>query len=413
MRTEDAVASAPSLFSPIDLRKVRARNRIVVSPMCQYSSFAGMPGDWQLVEFGKYAVGGAGIVFGEETKVEARGRSTYDCAGIWDDRHVLGYRRITQFIARMGAVPAIQLGHSGRKAAMKGPLEGRVPLGPQDAQAGRPPWPSISASPIADQDDAAPPRAMDRDDIAVVIEAWGEAARRAVDAGYQILEIHGAHGYLIQQFLSPVSNKRTDGYGGDLKGRMRLALEITEAVRARWPEDYPLFFRVSSVDGPGGEWSMDDTVTLVDELRLRGVDVVDCSSGGIRGGRSVLPIVPRVPGHQAGYASRLKERCGATTMAVGLITDPRHADDLVREGHADLVALARGMMDDPNWAFHAAQVLGVEDPFSVLPPHYAFRLAERERTSTLHPPGSAAAIPFSTTDRVPYTWPAHYLSGGE
>ena len=175
-----------ALFSPIVIRKVRARNRIVVSPMSQYCSADGMPGVWQLIEFGKYAAGGAGIVFGEETKVEARGRSTYDCAGIWDDRHIAGYRRVTDFIREMGAIPAIQLGHSGRKASMTGPLEGRRPLGQEDARRGRPPWPTVSASAVADQPGAAPPHAMDRGDIATVVGAWGEAARRAADAGYDV-----------------------------------------------------------------------------------------------------------------------------------------------------------------------------------------------------------------------------------
>lgn len=402
-------AELPALFSPITLRSVQARNRIVTSPMCQYCSFDGMPWEWQLVEFGKYAVGGAGIVFGEETKVEPRGRSTYDDAGIWDDRHIAGFRRITNFIRQMGAVPAIQLGHSGRKAAMKGPLEDRAPLGLDDAGRARPAWPTISASAIPDQPHQQIPKEMDREDIATVVKAWGEGARRGLEAGYDICEIHGAHGYLIQQFLSPVSNRRTDAYGGDLEGRMRLALEITEAVRRQWPEDKPLFFRVSSVDGPGGEWTMDDTVTLAGELRLRGVDVIDCSSGGIRGGSSELPIVPRVPGHQVGYSRRVKEMCGISTMAVGLITDPRHANDIVSQGHADLVALARGVMDDPNWPYHAAKVLGLEDPFSVLPPHYAFRLSERERTSSGYPAGCEVRIPFSETELEGYTWPPYYL----
>lgn len=253
---------------------------------------------------------------------------------------------------------------------------------------------------------------MDRDDIATVIKAWADGARRAVECGYEILEIHGAHGYLIQQFLSPVSNHRTDAYGGDLEGRMRFALELTEAVRAQWPQDKPLFFRVSSVEGPRGEWSMEDTVALARQLKERGVDVIDCSTGGIKGGNSTMPLVPRVPGHQVGYAARVKEEVEITTVAVGLITDPHHANDIVAEGSADMVALARGVMHDPNWAYHAALALELDDPFAVLPPSYAFRLSERNRTMSGYPPGSEVEIPYSPTESVPYEWPPYYLPAG-
>lgn len=413
MPADEMGTETPALFTPITLRSVTARNRIVTSPMCQYNSLDGMPWDWQMVEFGKYAVGGAGIVFGEETKVEARGRSTYNDAGIWDDRHIIGYRRITEFIKQMGAVPAIQLGHSGRKVSMKGPEYGRDILDADDAfLRARMVWPAVSASAVPDQPDHPTPREMDRDDIATVIKAWADGARRAVECGYEILEIHGAHGYLIQQFLSPVSNHRTDAYGGELEGRMRFALELTEAVRAQWPQDKPLFFRVSSVEGPRGEWSMEDTVTLARELKERGVDVIDCSTGGIKGGNSTMPLVPRVPGHQVGYAARVKEEVEITTVAVGLITDPHHANDIITEGSADMVALARGVMDDPNWTYHAALALDLDDPFAVLPPSYAFRLSERNRTMSGYPPGSDVEIPYSPTESVPYQWPPYYLPAG-
>ena len=308
-------------------------------------------------------------------------------------------------------MPAIQLGHSGRKASAKGPLEGRVPLAGADVADGRSPWPTISASAIAEHPDASVPRAMDRGDIATVVKAWGEAARRAVDAGYDVCEIHGAHGYLIHQFLSPVSNLRTDAYGGDRQGRMRLALEITEEVRRAWPDDRPLFFRVSAIDGPGGSWVMDDTLVLAGALRERGVDVVDCSSGGIRGGTSDLPVVPRVPGYQVGYAKRVRERCGMPTMVSGFITDPWHAEAILQEGSADLVALSRGMMDDPNWAVHAAQVLGADDPLALFPAPYAFRLGDRERAREAYAAAADVAIPFSHKERVPYVWPRAFAEG--
>ena len=396
-------AETPLLFSPLELRAVTARNRIVASPMCQYASLDGAPTDWHLVHFGRFALGGAGIVFCEETAVEPRGRKTYDCAGIYRDDHVAAYRRIADFIRSMGAVPAIQLGHCGRRAATQGAMQGFAPLTEADARAGRPPWQGVSASALPDGPAGIVPRAMDRDDIRRNLDAWRDAARRSADAGFDLCEIHGAHGYLIHQFLSPVSNRRTDAYGGDLEGRMRFALEVAEAVRAAWPADRPLFFRTSAVEGPGGEWVIEDTLALASALKERGVDVIDCSSGGISGD-SALPPVPRVPGFQAGYASVVRRRCGVPTVAVGLITDARHAERILRDGHADLIALARELMFDPNWPLHAARELGHPDPFCLLPPSEAFRLRLREAQARELAPGSDVAIPFGHGETVPYSW---------
>ena len=245
-------AARPLLFTPITLRGVTARNRVVVSPMCQYVSVDGGPTDWQFVHFGRYAMGGAGIVFGEETAVEARGRKTYHCAGIWNDHQARAYRRITDFIKEMGAVPAIQLGHCGRNAGSHGAMEEWRALDERDARAGMPPWRGLAPSPLPARRGFPVPIEMDHDDIRTVLAAFRDAARRATDAGYDICEIHGAHGYLIHQFLSPVSNRRTDAYGGSRENRMRFALEVAETVRAAWPQDRPLFFRVSAVDGKGG-----------------------------------------------------------------------------------------------------------------------------------------------------------------
>jgi 2,4-dienoyl-CoA reductase-like NADH-dependent reductase (Old Yellow Enzyme family) len=365
----------PQLFTPITLRGITARNRVMVSPMCQYASLDGGPGDWQLVHLGKFAMAGAGIVFGEETAIEARGRKTYQCAGLYNDEHVTAYRRITDFIKAQGAVPAIQLGHSGRKASCAGATEDWRPLNDADAARGEPPWQGISASPLALG--ARPvPKALDQDDIQQHLAAWSIATQRAVDAGYDILEIHGAHGYLIHQFLSPVTNQRNDAYGGDRQGRMRLALEITETVRKAWPEDKPLFFRVSCGDGEGGYWDIDDTVVLAGELKARGVDVIDCSSGGITG-PSKMPLLARVPGYHVEFAQRVRAEVQLPTVAVGLITAARQAEDILQRQQADIIALARELLYNPNWPLHAARELGVGNYLDLLPYEYAFRLQRR------------------------------------
>jgi len=405
---KDALPETPLLFTPIKLRSIIARNRIVSSPMCQYLSDDGAPEEWQLVNFGRFAMGGCGIVFGEETAVEARGRKTHHCAGIYKDSHIAAYRRINDFIRAQGAVPAIQLGHCGRRASQHGPLKDRAAL----TEAERP-WQGIAPSPLPPTPDGAIPREMDLGDIRATLKAWREAAQRAVDAGYDICEIHGAHGYLIHQFLSPLSNLRSDAYGGNLEGRMRYALEVVEAVRAVWPQDKPLWFRTSAVEGPGGVWGIEETLTLVRELKLRGVDMVDCSSGGIAlGGEGGLSAVPRVPGFQAGYASEIRRETGMPTVAVGMIRDARHAETILREGHADLVALARGLMDDPNWPLHAARELGFADPLALVHAREAQRLRQLEQHSKSYPPGSAVEIPFSTEEQVAYSWAAGIADRG-
>ena len=399
----DPVRDTPLLFTPIQLRSVLARNRIVSSPMCQYASDDGGPEEWQLVNFGRFAMGGCGIVFGEESAVEARGRKTHHCAGIYSDSHIPAYRRITDFIKSLGAVPAIQLGHCGRRASQHGPLKDRATLTEVDAQDNMQPWQGISPSPLPPTPGGAIPREMDASDIRATIVAWREAAQRSVDAGYDICEIHGAHGYLIHQFLSPLSNLRSDGYGGSLEGRMRYALEVVEAVRAVWPQDKPLFFRTSAVEGAGGVWGIEETLALTRELKLRGVDAVDCSSGGV-GGDGPMPGVPRVPGFQAGYAREIRRDTGMPTVAVGMITDAHHAEAILRDGSADLIALARGLMDNPNWPLHAARELGYADPLSLVHAREAQRLRLLEQHSKEYPPGIAVEIPFGPEEQVSYSW---------
>lgn len=368
----------PILFTPITIRGVTSKNRIVVSPMCQYNSDDGGPGDWQMMHIGRLAVGGAGIIFGEETGVEARGRKTYKCAGIWDDKHIPMFRKLTDFIKEQDAVPAIQLGHAGRKASCHTATEDWRPLEDKDAADGMPPWQGLAPSALDQLPRRFIPKAMDQNDIRTVLDAWREATRRSMDAGYDILEIHGAHGYLIHQFLSPVSNHRNDAYGGDRAGRMRFALEVAEVVRGAWPQDKPLFFRVSAVDGEGGIWSLEDTVALSKELKDRDIDLVDCSSGGISGD-SEMPMVPRIEQFQAGFADRVRREAGIMTIAVGGITQAQQAEDILQSGRADLVALAREFLWNADWAAHAAKELGAVDPYGQMPHEYAYRLRQREK----------------------------------
>ena len=372
-----AAQPASLLFTPIALGALVARNRVVVSPMCQYASEAGGPTDWHLVHLGQFAMGGAGIVFCEETSVEERGRKSHHCAGIYDDAHVPAYRRINDFLRSQGAIPAIQIGHGGRKGSGSPPWEGYRPLTAEDARRGHAPWQTVSASAIPPSEQAPVPHALERGEIARVIAAWREAAERALAAGYDLIEVHAAHGYLIHQFLSPLANRRDDAYGGDLEGRMRLCLEIVEAVRAVWPADRPLFLRVSAVDGVNGSWSVDDTVALARAAKARGVGVITTSSGGIAGPGTATPV-PRVPGYHVPYAARVRREAGVMTIAVGLITEAGHAEEILQRGEADLVALARELLWNPHWPVHAARELDVPGYLDLLPRGYAWWLKRRE-----------------------------------
>lgn len=374
--------SLPLLFTPIKLRGVTARNRIVVAPMCQYHSDDGGPTDWQMMHLGRLSAGGPGIVFGEETAVERRGRKTYACAGLYKDEHVPAYRRLTDFIREQGAVPAIQLGHAGRKASCHVAVEDWRPLRDEDTADGMAPWQGLAPSALDQPARRFLPKEMDLDDIRTVLDAFRVATLRSADAGYDIVEVHGAHGYLIHQFLSPLSNHRTDAYGGDRQGRMRFALEVAESVRAAWPKDRPVFYRISAVDGQGGVWNLDDSVALSAALKDRDIDLVDVSSGGITG-ETDMPMLPRIPGYQAGFAERIRRDAKVMTIAVGGITEAQQAEDILQSGQADMVALARELIWNADWPAHAARALGLEDPFGVMPHEYAFRLRQREAQKTL------------------------------
>ncbi len=390
--------ATPLLFTPLALRSITLRNRIVASPMCQYHSADGGPGMWQMVNFGKFAVGGAAVVFGEETAIEPHGRKTYACAGLWNDAHVAAYRRLNDFIREQGAVPAVQLGHSGGKGSCHGALQDWAPLTDDSAKAGTPPWTCM----VPSRREPAPlwprQREMDVSDIRRHLTHWQEAALRAVDAGYQILEIHGAHGYIIHQFLSPVTNHRRDAYGGSLANRLRFALEVAETVRAAWPAELPLFFRVSAVDGRGGLWDIADTIALAAALKDRGVDVIDCSSGGISGS-SPMPVVRRVPGYQVPFSEAVRRATGCPTMAVGLITEAEQAEAILREGQSDLVALARELMWNPNWPVQAAVRMMGRDAYRLLPPEQSVRLIRREVIAAL-PLNRDGGGPASSSDEA-------------
>jgi 2,4-dienoyl-CoA reductase-like NADH-dependent reductase (Old Yellow Enzyme family) len=389
-----AAGSAPLLFTPIRLRSLTARNRVVVSPMCQYASEGGGPTDYHLVHLGQFALGGAGIVFSEETSVEERGRKTWHCAGIYDDRHVPAYRRLTEFLGAHGAIPAMQIGHSGRKGAISPPWQRYQPLTEADARAGHAPWPIVSSSALPDSPQAQTPHSLSTSEIAQLLGHWREAAQRALAAGYRILEVHSAHGYLLHQFLSPIANQRRDGYGGDLAGRMRLTLEVIETVRAVWPAELPLFLRVSAVDGSNGLWTMDDTVTLARAAHERGVDVVTTSSGGIHGPGTAAPV-PRVPGYHVPYAERVRHDVpGLQTLSVGLITEPAHAEDILQRGQADLIGLARELLWNPHWPAHAALALGAPDHLDLLPRGYGWWLARREDIRRVTEQSARAAAPL-------------------
>ena len=370
----------PLLFTPIELRDARPRNRVVISPMCTYSARDGVPDDWHLTHLAKFATGGAGTIFIEASAVEDRGRITHGDVGIYDDAQIAGHKRIVDFLKAQGAVTAIQLAHGGRKASMQRPWFGNGPMGAEDVARGDTPWQPVGASPLPVDEGWRVPHELSAGEIQDVVAAWAAAARRAVRAGYDILEIHGAHGYLIQSFLSPIANKRTDAYGGALNGRMRLALEVTEAVRPEWPDDRPLFFRVSSVDGIDGGWTLDETVTLATALKARGVDVIDCSSGGIAGSATAARV-KRQPGFQVPFAERVRRDAGLMTQAVGLITDPHQAEEILQAGQADLIAIGREALYNPNWPHHAAAALGADPEFADWPTQYGWWLTRRARTS--------------------------------
>jgi len=337
------------LFTPIELRGLTLSNRIVVSPMCQYSAVDGCATDWHLMHLGQFSVSGAGLLIMEMTNVEPRGRISPRCMGLYSDDNERAIKRVVDFCKAYGSTPvAVQLAHAGRKASTRAPWEGRGPI-PE----GKGGWRPVAPSAVAFGKDGLLPRELSREEIRGLVSNFESATKRALRVGFEAIELHAAHGYLLHQFLSPLSNLRDDEYGGDAIKRMRFPLEVVEAVRAAWPDDKPLGVRVSATDWAEGGWSLEDTVRFAHELKSLGCDWIDVSSGGLVKDQQITTG----PGYQVPFSERVRSETGMTTIAVGMITEPRQAEEIVAGGKADMVALARGMLYDPRWAWHAAEAL--------------------------------------------------------
>jgi 2,4-dienoyl-CoA reductase-like NADH-dependent reductase (Old Yellow Enzyme family) len=336
------------LFSSLKIRSVEFKNRIAISPMCQYSSINGMPTDWHFVHLGSRAVGGNALIIQEATAVSPEGRISPDDLGIWSDEQAEAYKRITAFITSYNSVPGIQLAHAGRKASTYSQWKGNGEVRPELGG-----WQVLGPGAIPFAENYPMPKEMDLNDIKKVISDFKDAAIRSINAGYRLIELHMAHGYLVHEFLSPLSNSRTDIYGGSFENRVRLALEIVENVRTVIPEDFPLFVRISSTDWVEGGWTIEDSVRLAILLKAKGVDLMDCSSGG----NVKKAVIPLGPGYQVPFAERIKKEAEILTGAVGLITAPEQADNIIRTGQADIVLVARESLRNPYWPFKAAKAL--------------------------------------------------------
>ena len=382
MPNDNSNRPQPLLFSPLSLRGVTLKNRVVISPMCQYSACDGIANDWHLVHLGQFATGGAGLVFCEAAAVEEHGRITHGDLGIWNDAHIAPLERVTDFIKANDAVPGIQLAHAGRKASMQRPWNGNAALNDADTARGDLAWNIVapSAEPVAPG--WLMPHELSVAEIKALVEQWKAATRRSHAAGFDVLEVHGAHGYLLHSFLSPLSNKRTDAYGGSFENRIRFALEIVDVVRGEWPDDKPLFFRTSSSDFSAEGWKIEDTVALARELKEHGVDVIDCSSGGIAGSATAAPI-KRYPGFQVPFAEQVKKEASILTQAAGIILNGTQAEEVLQAGRADLIAIGREALYDPHWAAHAAHELGADPQFGLWPKQYGWWLNVRANTLQL------------------------------
>ena len=364
----------PALLSPFTLRGVTLPNRLVVAPMCQYSVTEGMVGDYHLVHLGRFALGGFGTVVVEATAVTRDGRISHGDVGLWDDGQIAGLARVVDVLHTQGAVAGIQLAHAGGKASSHRPWEGEGPVTAATARPGEPAWPTVSPSGVPLGEGWPAPRALSTGQLAELVEAFVAATRRAEQAGFDLAEVHAAHGYLLNQFLSPLTNTRTDAYGGSPENRMRFPLEVVAAMRAAWPADKPLLVRVSAVDGAEDGTTLAETVTFTRQLAALGVDAVDASGGGIGGGWQH----PIGYGYQVPFAAAIKAGSGLPTMAVGLLTEPAQAEAVLAGGQADLIALARAAQDDPNWPLHAARAL-LDGSYDSWPVQSGPRLAARDR----------------------------------
>lgn len=339
------------LFSPLKIKNIELKNRIAVSPMCEYSSEDGFANDWHLVHLGSRAVGGAALIIAEATAISPEGRITYADLGIYKDDHIEKLKQITNFIHAHGAVAGIQLAHAGRKASHEVPWKGNAQILPGEPNG----WHAVAPSPIPFTTTEQPPIELDKEGIEKVKADFKAAAARALEAGFKVIEIHGAHGYLINEFLSPLSNKRTDEYGGSFENRIRFLLEVIESIKEVWPEDYPLFLRISASEWTEGGWSIENSIALAKIVKNKGIDLIDCSSGG----NVATAKIPVGPGYQVPFAETVR-KTGIMTGAVGMITEPLQADSIIETGHADLVFIARELLRDPYFPLRAAHQLDHE-----------------------------------------------------
>ncbi len=371
--------SNPLLLSPLTIRDVTLKSRIVISPMATYSAVEGLANDWHLAHYGRLALGQPASLMVEATAVTAQGRITNGDLGLWSSAHIPPMRRLVDFMKAQGVVPSIQLAHAGRKGSMQRPWHGNGPITDADKARGDKVWDIVGPTAEPMDEGFIAPHALAADELKSLAGQWGDAAKRAIDAGFEIVEIHNAHGYLVHQFLSPISNKRNDAFGGDFDGRTQFPLMIVEAVRAAVPKGTPVFLRVSAVDGIDGGWSMDDTVAYAKLLKERGIDLVDCSSGGLKGSATTARI-KRTWGFQVPFAERVRKEAGVLSMAVGLILDPHHAEDVLQNGGADLIAIGREALVNPSWPQMAEIALGVKpsDAMDRWPEQYSWWLKHRE-----------------------------------
>lgn len=367
----------PQLFTPFTQRGLTLRNRTMVSPMCQYSSVDGFANDWHLVHLGRYALGGFGLVMVEASGVTPEGRISYADMGIYKDDHIPALKRIVDFLHAHGAAASIQLAHAGRKASRPNPWRPDLPTDPDELVAiGYTDWQPVAPSAAPHTDGWKIPHELDHAEIKALVQSFADAAQRAETAGFDVVEVHGAHGYLLNQFLSPLANTRTDSYGGSLENRMRFPLEVVEAVRAVWPDHKPLFMRFSVQDWRPDGWQVSDSIELAKQVKALGVDLIDCSSGGFDGAQ-----IQATPGYQVPLSRQVRHGADIATSAIGLITDAAQAEHIIANGDADLVALARPALDNPNWAVHAYRELDPDDQsYAVWPKEYGYAVRAMDRT---------------------------------
>lgn len=367
------------LFSQFSLRDLTFKNRVAVSPMSQYRAKDGFANDWHMVHLGRFALGGAGLVYAEATAVTKDGRRTHGDLGLWSDKQVAGLKPITAFIKEQGAVPGVQLAHAGRKASERRPWHGETPVDAEDVkERGEEPWQAVAPSPVTYAEGWPDPRELSSKEIVALIESFGEAARRSHEAGFEIIEVYAAHGFLVHQFLSPISNKRDDAWGGDAARRQKFAVSVAEAIRGNWPDGLPLVFRLSATDWLDGGLEVENTVEIAKALKSVGVDMIDCSSGGISGKDRPRRMTIE-QGFQVPFAQAVKEQADIATMAVGFLWDAKTCEAIVEQENADMVALARELLDDPNWCLHAAAELEADENHDLWPVEAGWWLMKRNR----------------------------------